>query len=113
MQSNRILIDTIKEMIEEQYVDANLNLQSIASAMKLSSAHISKQFRQQESMSISEYINEVRLRNALTLLENKDYSISRIMDMVGYSNESYFFKLFKKKFGTTPKEYRFKKVIED
>lgn len=113
MQSNQILIDTVKEIIEEQYEDANLSLQSIASAMKLSSAHVSKQFRQQEAMSISEYINEVRLRNALTLLENKDYSISRIMDMVGYSNESYFFKLFKKKFGTTPKEYRFKKVIED
>ncbi|WP_340004830.1 AraC family transcriptional regulator [Paenibacillus sp. FSL K6-0276] len=113
MQSNRILIDTIKEMIEEHYDDANLSLQSIASAMKLSSAHISKQFRQQESMSISEYINEVRLCNALMLLENKDYNISRIMDMVGYSNESYFFKLFKKKFGTTPKEYRFKKVIKD
>ncbi|MCJ8011806.1 helix-turn-helix domain-containing protein [Paenibacillus sp. KQZ6P-2] len=113
MQSNQILIDTIKEMIEEQYEDVNLSLQSIATAMKLSSAHVSKQFRQQESMSISEYINEVRLRNALTLLENKDYSISRIMEMVGYSNESYFFKLFKKKFGTTPKEYRFKKVIEE
>ncbi|MFD0618693.1 helix-turn-helix domain-containing protein [Paenibacillus sp. GCM10027629] len=112
-QSNRILIETIKEIIEEQYEDANLSLSSVASTMKLSSAHVSKQFRQQESMSVSEYINEVRLRNALALLENNDYSISRIMDMVGYSNESYFFKLFKKKFGTTPKEYRFKKVLDE
>lgn len=112
-QSNQILIDTIKEMIEEQYEDVNLSLQSIASAMKLSSAHVSKQFRQHESIAISEYINDVRLRNAITLLENKDYSITRIMEMVGYNNESYFFKLFKKKFGTTPKEYRFKKVIDE
>lgn len=111
VQSNQILIDTIKEMIEEQYEDLNLSLQSISSAMKLSSAHVSKQFRLYESKSISEYINDVRLHKSLLLLETSDYSITRIMEMVGYSNESYFFKLFKKKFGTTPKEYRFKKVV--
>ncbi|CAN7622658.1 AraC family transcriptional regulator [Paenibacillus sp. LjRoot153] len=112
-QSNQILTDTIKEMIEEQYKDLNLSMQSIASAMKLSSAHVSKQFRLHESVSISEYINDVRLGKALQLLETKDYSITRIMEMVGYNNESYFFKLFKKKFGITPKEYRFKTVVQE
>ncbi|WP_054023561.1 helix-turn-helix transcriptional regulator [Bacillus sp. FJAT-28004] len=113
VQSNQILIDTIKEMIEEQYEDINLSLQSISAAMKLSSAHVSKQFRQYELISISEYINDVRLRKALLLLETSDYSINRIMETVGYNNESYFFKLFKKKFGTTPKEYRFKRVVHE
>ncbi|WNR43975.1 helix-turn-helix transcriptional regulator [Paenibacillus roseipurpureus] len=112
-QSNQILTDTVKEMIEEQYWDLNLSLQSIAAAMKLSSAHVSKQFRLHESMSISEYINDVRLRKALELLETKDYSINRIMELVGYNNEGYFFKLFKKKFGITPKEYRFKIVVQE
>lgn len=112
-QSNQILTDTIKEMIEEQYKDLNLSMQSIATAMKLSSAHVSKQFRLHESVSISEYINDVRLGKALHLLETKDYSITRIMEMVGYNNESYFFKLFKKKFGITPKEYRFKTVVQE
>jgi AraC-like DNA-binding protein len=112
-QSNQILIDTIKEMIEVQYKDLNLSMQSIATAMKLSSAHVSKQFRMNESVSISEYINDVRLGKALILLETKDYSITRIMEMVGYNNESYFFKLFKKKFGITPKEYRFKTVVQE
>lgn len=112
-QSNQILTETVKEMIEEQYRDLNLSLQSIAAAMKLSSAHVSKQFRLHESMSISEYMNDFRLRKALELLETKDYSINRIMEMVGYNNESYFFKLFKKKFGITPKEYRFKTVVQE
>ncbi|KRF09956.1 helix-turn-helix transcriptional regulator [Paenibacillus sp. Soil787] len=113
VQSNQILIDTIKEMIEEQYEDINLSLQSISATMKLSSAHVSKQFRMHESVSISEYINDVRLQKSLLLLETSDYSINRIMEMVGYNNESYFFKLFKKKFGTTPKEYRFKRVVHE
>ncbi|OCT15225.1 hypothetical protein A8709_14080 [Paenibacillus pectinilyticus] len=112
-QSNQILTDTVKEMIELQYRDLNLSLQSIAAAMKLSSAHVSNKFRLHESMSISEYINDFRLRKALELLETKDYSITRIMEMVGYNNESYFFKLFKKKFGITPKEYRFKTVVQE
>jgi AraC-like DNA-binding protein len=35
-----------------------------------------------------------------------------VMEKIGYSSESTFFKLFKKRFGVTPKEYRLKKTLE-
>jgi len=53
----------------------------------------------------------VRLKRAQDYLETKSFSIKEIMDLVGYVNESTFFKLFKKTFGVTPKEYRLKKAL--
>lgn len=107
-----ILIDTVKEFIELDYPNINLSLQSIAAMMKLSSAHISKMFRRNVQMTIAEYITEVRLKHTLRLLEEHSYTITEVMEKVGFSNHSYFFKLFKKKYGTTPKEYRIKKVVK-
>lgn len=110
-QTNTILVDTIKDIIDDRSADPNLSLQMIASMLKMSTAHISKLFREKEHMPISEYVTEVRLNRARLLLETSDYTVNEIMDRVGFSNQSYFFRLFKKKFGTTPKEYRTKKMV--
>ncbi|MFD0672700.1 helix-turn-helix domain-containing protein [Cohnella sp. GCM10027633] len=109
---NRILIETIKEIVGESYYDPNLNLQSIALVLKMSPVYIGRVFKQTENVPLTEYINDVRLNRSLDLLENKHYSINTVMEKVGYINQSYFFRLFKKKFGTTPKEYRIKKAID-
>lgn len=109
---NYIIVDTIKQIIEENYADLNLNLQGIAAMMKLSTTHISKLFKSRESISVTDFITEVRLSHSLKLLENNRYTINEIVELVGFGNQSYFFKLFKKRFGTTPKEYRIKKVIQ-
>lgn len=109
--TNAILVDTIKDMIDDRYSDSNLSLQMIASILKMSTAHISKLFREKENKPISEYITDVRLNNARVLLETSDYTVNDIMERVGFNNQSYFFRLFKKKYGVTPKELRTKKVI--
>jgi AraC-like DNA-binding protein len=79
--------------------------------VRLSSAHISKLFKQKNGVGIPEYITEVRLQHTLSLLKRQEHSVNQIMEMVGFTNQSYFFRLFKKKFGTTPKEYRLKQVL--
>lgn len=105
------LIDAIRDIVESHYQDANLCLQSIASMLKMTPAYVGRMFKQNELMSVGEYINEVRLSHAKELLETKDFSIKEIMELVGYVNESTFFKLFKKKYGVTPREYRLKRKI--
>lgn len=109
---NPILIDTIKDIIEANYADANLGLQSIASMTQLSTSHIGRIFRQHEAISIADYITEFRLNQALIMLEDKKLNINEILEKVGFNNKSYFFKLFKMKYGTTPKKFRIKKGLE-
>jgi len=108
----RVLAETIKEMIEAQYADLNLGLQSIADALGMTSAHVSRVFRKAESMAVQDYIREVRLKHALRLLENCDNPVADIMDRVGYGNVSNFFRHFKQRYGTTPNEYRLKRSLE-
>lgn len=59
---------------------------------------------------LNEIIMTKRLEYAARLLSDTDKTVSEISALSGFSNESYFYKLFRKKFGTTPREYRQKKL---
>lgn len=108
---NTVLVLKIKEIIEDNYKDENLSLQAISSMLKMSSAYVGRMFKASEAMSVGDYMNEVRMKQAIKLMDNESYTIKDIMERVGYSNLSYFWRLFKKKFGTTPKEYRQTKAV--
>jgi AraC-like DNA-binding protein len=111
MERNEMILESIKELIEQRYSDLNLSQQSIASNVKLSSAYIGTLFKDSFKISITEYINEVRLKHVKDLLEKDNYTVLEIMEKCGYSNPSYFFRLFKGKYGSTPKEYRMKRSL--
>lgn len=110
-EKNTVLMDAIKEIVATNYNDMNLSLQAIASMLRMTPAYVGRMFKQSEFVSVGEYINEIRLSHALEYLETKNFSIKEIMELVGFLNESTFFKLFKKKYGVTPKEYRLKRNI--
>ncbi|MDF2923042.1 MAG: AraC family transcriptional regulator [Paenibacillaceae bacterium] len=105
------LTAAVKEMVEVNYTDPSLSLQSVADVLKLSAGYLGRYFRSKEGVSVAEYINQVRLNQALQLLEEGSRSVVDIMRQVGYTNESNFFKLFKKKTGVTPNEYRMRKNL--
>lgn len=110
--TNRMLAGTIVKIIEENYKDPNLSQDWIASELKLSYSNIGKTFKAVEKVSIAEYVNKIRLRYACELLENSDYNISEIFSSVGFVSQSYFFTLFKKYFGCTPKQYQLQKKFK-
>lgn len=105
------IVGTVKALVGEKFQDPNLSQQSIASSVKLTSAYVGKLFKDQCGTTVTEYINVVRLAHARQLLLQTDDTIAEIMDRCGYSNQSYFFRLFKGKFGSTPKEYRIKRSL--
>lgn len=108
---NQILAEALKEAIERHYADPNLSLQFLASKLKMSSAHISKVFKQCESISLNDYVNKVRITRAIEELQNTDRTVSQIMGDVGFVSESYFYKVFKSTLGITPREFRTKQVL--
>jgi YesN/AraC family two-component response regulator len=110
---NEYLIEAVKEIIESNYADENMSLQFVASALKMSPSYLGRFFRTSEGISIADTILEIRLNRASELLEEEgELSIAAIMKLVGFSNESHFFKHFKKKTGSTPREYRLKRANE-
>lgn len=104
-EKQSILVEAVKELIHADYRNANLNAAYIADRLHLSAKHVAKVFAGQTGVSLSDYINDVRLAKAADWLENANLSIKEMLQRIGIENESYFYKLFKKKYGITPKEY--------
>ncbi|HYK74502.1 MAG TPA: response regulator [Pseudoneobacillus sp.] len=95
----------IEEYLREHY-QQDINLQEIADCFFLNKEYISRKFKQVFSETITDYLTKIRMEKARELLENPNYKIYEIAYHVGYQNEKYFSKVFKKVIGLTPNEYR-------
>lgn len=110
-KSNAI-VEIIKDIIRTNYSDMNLSLQGVSAMLKMSPVYVGRVFKKHENVSVAEYINELRLNKSVELLVHHNLTIHEIVDKVGFGNQNYYYKMFKKRFGTTPKEYRVKKALE-
>lgn len=104
--NNELFINSIFDFIQNSYFDTNLSSQMIAEYFGLSNRYLMKKFKTLTGVSLNEYITDLRLKMAAALLRDTDSSISSIADQVGIDNLSYFYRLFKKNYGCTPKEFR-------
>ncbi len=99
------LVDAMKEIIHANYQKPDLCLQQIADSVKMSPVYIGKIFKGITKLSVAEYMNMIRLKHASDLLCQGNLSINEIVSSIGMENESYFYRLFKSKYGVTPREY--------
>lgn len=99
------LFHKIQEYINQNY-EQNITLDSIANEFHISYSYLSSCFSQYANRGFNEYLNEVRIKRAKELLVSTDNLIADISEMVGYSDQSYFGKVFKKITGLSPSVYR-------
>lgn len=81
-------------------------LEDVAGSVYLSPAYFSRVFKQETGHNFSSYLNKVRIEESKKLLTNAKVNISDISGMVGYEDQSYFSKVFKKITGVSPLKYR-------
>lgn len=86
----------------------NLKLDDLARQIGLSKHHMSHEFKNYIGVPVNEYIIRCRISHAKELLRYSDKTINEIADSCGFSNPSYFVRLFKLKEGITPRQYRVK-----
>lgn len=83
-----------------------ISLERIASLTGLNKSYFSQLFHKETGMPFGDYLESVRIQNAKRLLKNLDLSMSDIAEMVGFANQNYFTKVFKKQAGLVPSQYR-------
>lgn len=92
------------------YISQNFNrqitLDETARHVHLHPSYFSTLFKQSTGSSFKEYLNMVRIEESKRLLSNTDFSIIDIAVAVGFEDQSYFSKVFKKYTGITPRQYR-------
>lgn len=91
--------------MEENYSE-QLTLSEVAGYVALSAEYLSRIFKEETGIKFVVYLNNIRLKHALQLLESTNLKVYEIAEQVGYSNLSYFSTVFKKNFGQNPFEYK-------
>lgn len=99
------LVKKAQEYIAEHYTE-NLALTEVAEEIGISGGYLSTLFNQHLGCGFIDYLNSVRIDRACGYLEQNYLKTYEIAYKVGFRDEKYFSKVFKKKMGISPKEYR-------
>lgn len=99
-------VEVVKKWIAENY-DQPVDLGNLASMVYLTPSYLSKLFKHETGMTITDYLIEVRIKKAKQLLiKSSELKIHEVGCEVGYPDPAYFNKLFKRMVGVTPNEYK-------
>ena len=83
-----------------------ITLDELASHVRLNKSYFSQLFHKEMGMSFGDYLESVRIKRAQQLLRENQASMAEIAESVGFSNQNYFTKVFKRATGATPSQYR-------
>lgn len=99
-------VETVKRWITANY-NQHSELNALAHMVYLTPSYLSKLFKQETGLTLTDYIIEIRIRRAKQLLkQSPDLKVHEIGAEVGYADPAYFNKLFKRVVGVTPSEYK-------
>ncbi|WP_142967504.1 GH39 family glycosyl hydrolase [Enterococcus casseliflavus] len=100
-------IKSIISYIKNNYTQP-ISLQEVAETQFLTPQYLSKFFKQQTGLTLSKYITEYRLGQAVKSLIRTEYSVTKIAMDYGFPNLAAFNKIFREVYNTTPADYRSK-----
>ena len=104
LSSGAVYIENALKFIQYNYSN-KIEISDIASAVRVSRSHLYRIFVKHLSMSPNEYLTKFRINEACALLRNSSLSIGEIANSVGFDDQLYFSRVFKKHKGTSPSKY--------
>lgn len=108
--ANDRLMQFLTEYIDKHY-NTDLSLETLAQIVHFNPSYLSRIFKQFAGENIFEYVKRVRMRESKTLLEETDFKVAEISEMVGYKSANYFCYVFKTSCGCSPQAYRRSSVL--
>lgn len=98
-------IQRVIEYLELNY-SQEISFTHLSDMVHFTQSYLSKTFKKEVGVTITQYIITIRCENAAQLLKDTNLSIQEISNFVGYPDNNYFVKVFKKQFGFTPTAFR-------
>lgn len=102
---NRLNLDEIKRFVDQRYTE-NIKLEALARSFFVSKEYLSKVFKQEFGLNLTDYMTKLRMERARHLLLHENLSIKSVAELCGYEELGYFYRVFKKQFGVAPGEMR-------
>lgn len=83
------------------------SITAFADQIRMNADYLSRLFKQHTGMTIGDFLTETRLMKAAGMLDDPaGFKIYEVCEAVGYTDQPYFSRIFKRRFGMTPKEYQ-------
>ena len=104
--SLRYLISEAKNIVRDEYADADLSLDTVCSKLGVSNSYFSSIFKKEVGISFITYLTDYRMQQAVHLMLETNEKNYEIAEHVGYEDANYFGYVFKRKYGMSPSKYR-------
>ncbi|MGN1267289.1 MAG: AraC family transcriptional regulator [Dorea sp.] len=104
-ENDNTLIKKSLHLMEQNHRDLE-SIQDIADSLSISQEHFCRLFKNEMKISPGQYLSQLKIQSAMHDLLNTDDTLEVIAHRNGFSNANYFGKVFKKKVGVTPIQYR-------
>jgi len=101
----RKIIQLVKEFVQANY-SRDISLADAAEAVFLNPSYLSVLFKEVTGENFSTYLTRIRIEQAKRLLEDPTIKVYEVAARVGYTDQTYFSRLFKQRVGIGPAEYR-------
>lgn len=98
-------INKVNRIIEENLTNPELSVPFVLSRLCVSRSLFFLKMKNISGLTFTDYVRIARLKRAVKLMKQGEINFNEIAYQTGFSTPSYFFKCFKKQFGTTPSEY--------
>jgi two-component system response regulator YesN len=101
-QKTKINLDEIKQYIDDHFTSSNMSLEIIAKKYFVSKEYLTTAFKKRYGCNVTEYIISSRMEKAKEIITTTTLQYKTIAEMIGYEDVSYFYRVFKKYYGTSP-----------
>ena len=108
IQKTRVANDTLSQILQycAEHYKENISVEEVADKLRISRSTVSHLFNERLAMNFCDYINSLRLSDAVKLLKNGKNTITEVSDLSGFSTIRTFNRAFLKRYGISPSEYR-------
>ena len=111
--NDEMLMERIMRVINDHLDDSDFNVDALTKEVGISRAQLHRKMKEMTGLPVSEFIRNIRLEQAVRLLEEQKINVTQVAYSVGFSNLAHFSTVFRKQFGVSPTEYVEQKVLKN
>jgi AraC-like DNA-binding protein len=96
----------VMNCVDKVWNQSEITLPDFTREVGVSKSQLTRKIKTLTGLSPKDFLNEVRLRNSVRLLEDEGSNVTEAAMAIGFTNPSYFTKVFRKRFGKAPSDFR-------